>query len=51
MIVALDDHEIKVIADLKLLLLYKKIGEKVNVRIKRPRTFLADKVIVIEVGL
>lgn len=50
-ITAIDDEPVGTVNDLKIVMLYKKRGEKVRVRITRPRAIFADKKVVIEVPL
>lgn len=50
-ITAIDDEPVATVEDLKIVMFYKKIGEKVRLRITRPRTLFSDKQMVIEVPL
>lgn len=50
-ILSLDDQTVTGVNDIRLVLFYKQNGDSVSVRIKRPRTFLPDKEMVIEVKL
>ena len=50
-ILALDDRPIPSIEELKIILFYKKKGDKVKVRVKRIRRFWPDSELEVEVPL
>jgi S1-C subfamily serine protease len=50
-LLSIEDTPIHNIEDVKIDLLYREKGEKVNVRIRRKRWLLGDKEIIIEVTL
>lgn len=49
-ILAIDEEPIKSLEDIKITMLYKKMGDKVKVRLQRERALLGDKIMEIEVA-
>jgi uncharacterized iron-regulated protein len=49
-ILAIDEEPIKTLEDIKITMLYKKMGDKVKVQVQRERALLGDKIMEIEVA-